>query len=410
MHVVIFEDSFWTGFAPLALSRPVFTLCSGMGTLLSRQIEMLKPSRLTLWVRPQMAELCRRHVIPELNVPTTVNEPLDDQPALLVAAAAIDATADLAPGQSVATANVQRLQLAHVDRKPGLNYADPLNHTDAWLSLLSLPRASHSVPVAEYLWHLVGASQEMLIADFARWKDLPNRWKDGPYHLVGAEHIRLGDGAKLSPGCVLDESKGPIVVDEGASIGANAVVQGPCYIGKHSTIHPLALIRPGTSIGMHCKLGGEVSNSIVCDYTNKAHDGFLGDSYLGSWVNLGAGTTTSNLKNTYGEVTLRIGAREYKTGRTMLGSLIGDHTKTAIGTRLNTGSYVGYNCLLAGNGLSPTFIPSFTFWTADRTEKYDLKKASEVANKVMHRREKNWTDLDQSIQRYVADVAPTIES
>jgi UDP-N-acetylglucosamine diphosphorylase/glucosamine-1-phosphate N-acetyltransferase len=409
MHVVIFEDSFWPGFAPLALSRPVFMLSCGMGTLLERQIEMLKPTRLTLWVRPQMAELCRRHVVPGLQIPTTVNEPLDDQHAMLVSAGVVNATVDIPAGHLVNAENAQRIQFAHIERKPGLSHDDALNHTDAWLSLLNLPRASHSFPVAEYLWHLVGASQEMLIADFPRWKDRPNHWKDGPYHLIDAEHIRLGQGAKLSPGCVLDASKGPIVVDEGASIGANAVVQGPCYIGKHSTIHPLALIRPGTSIGMHCKLGGEVSNSIVCDYTNKAHDGFLGDSYLGSWVNLGAGTTTSNLKNTYGEVTMRIGAREYKTGRTMLGSLIGDHTKTAIGTRLNTGTYVGYNCLLAGNGLSPTFIPSFTFWTADRTERYDLKKASEVADKVMHRREKAWTDLDQSIQQYVADAAPKIE-
>jgi UDP-N-acetylglucosamine diphosphorylase/glucosamine-1-phosphate N-acetyltransferase len=199
------------------------------------------------------------------------------------------------------------------------------------------------------------------------------------------------------------------MIDEDVSIGANAVIQGPCYFGKHTTIHPLALIRPGTSIGAMCKICGEVSGTIISDYTNKAHDGFVGDSYLGSWVNLGAGTTTSNLKNTYGQVSIRIGAREIKTGRRMLGSLIGDHTKTAIGTRLNTGTYVGYNCLLAGNGLTPTFIPSFTFWTADRTDRYDLKKAAEVADKVMQRREQQWTQIDESIQRYIAETAPVVE-
>src|SRR5437763_4018609 len=113
---------------------------------------------------------------------------------------------------------------------------------------------------------------------------------------------------------------------------------------------PLACIRPGTSIGQLSKVGGEVSMSIILGNSNKAHHGYLGDSYLGKWVNLGAGTTTSNLKNTYGEITVKRGGKEFPTGRRTLGALVGDHTKTSILTRLVTGSYIGFYTSLAGPG------------------------------------------------------------
>ena len=156
------------------------------------------------------------------------------------------------------------------------------------------------------------------------------------------------------------------------------MIQGPCFVGWHSTVMPLALIRGGTSIGPQCKVGGEVSNAIILGSSNKSHEGFLGDSYLGEWVNLGAGTTTSNLKNTYGEVSIKIGTREIPSGHNFLGSLIGDHTKTAIHTRLMTGTYVGYCCMLAANGSSPRFVPSFSFCTERGIEPYRAEKAAEV--------------------------------
>lgn len=410
MHVVIFEDSTWPAFAPVALSKPVFMLPCGMGTLLEKQIESLNPTRLSLWVRPQLAEYCKTAIVPLLKVPTTVNQPLDDQPALLVSARSLHLERfGTFAAPSVAVDEMNQVQVASVQNMPGLGADDALRGSDRWMSLLSLPRTESTAKCASYLWDLLGWNEEAIAADFARWKDRGQMPQQGPWHLINPENVRLGQHAKLSPGCVLDGSKGPIFIDDGATIGANAVIQGPCYFGKQTTIHPLALIRPGVSIGAMCKICGEVSSTIVSDFTNKGHDGFLGDSFLGSWVNFGAGTTTSNLKNTYGQVTMRIGSTEHKTGRRMLGSLVGDHTKTAIGTLLNTGTYVGYNCLLAGSGLTPTFMPSFTFWTANRTDRYDLKKAAEVADKVMHRRDKQWTALDESIQKYVAEVAPSFE-
>jgi hypothetical protein len=143
--------------------------------------------------------------------------------------------------------------------------------------------------------------------------------------------------------------------------------------------------------------------------SNKAHDGYLGDSYVGKWVNLGAGTTTSNLKNTYGEVDMLIAGQTIPTGRRMLGSIIGDHTKTAIGTRLTTGSYVGYNCMLARAGLTPKNVPSFTFLTDKGAEKFDLDKAMEVASRMLARRNRQWTELEANVMRYVAKTAKSVE-
>ena len=166
----------------------------------------------------------------------------------------------------------------------------------------------------------------------------------------------------MRAGCIA----GPIVLDESVAIGAHAVLKGPCYIGKHSQIMPLACIKMGTTIGPGCMIGGEVSNSIITGFSNKAHDGFLGDSYLGEWINLRAGAITSNLKNTYGAIRVRVGKQEIQTERQFLGSIIGDHTKTAIGTRFMSGSYVGYCCVLATSAFAPVFTPSFSFITESK--------------------------------------------
>jgi bifunctional N-acetylglucosamine-1-phosphate-uridyltransferase/glucosamine-1-phosphate-acetyltransferase GlmU-like protein len=152
-----------------------------------------------------------------------------------------------------------------------------------------------------------------------------------------------------------------------------------------------------------------VKNSILFGYSNKAHEGYLGDSYVGKWVNLGAGTTTSNLKNTYGPIKVRVGAREIDTGRRNLGSLIGDHTKTAIGTRLMTGSYVGYSAMIATSGLPPTFVPSFRFITDRGSAEYRTDKATEVMKAVYARRNKVLQPGDEALTRYAREAAREVE-
>jgi hypothetical protein len=158
-----------------------------------------------------------------------------------------------------------------------------------------------------------------------------------------------------------------------------------------------------------CRVGGEISQSILFGYSNKAHDGYLGDSYVGKWANLGAGTSVSNLKNTYGEISMTVGQHEQPTGRRKLGALIGDHAKTAIGTRLMAGTYVGFCCQLGGSAIAPHFTPSFSFWTDRGSEPYRLDKAIEVTSRVFAQRDRPWTPLDEQLLRYVAATAPSIE-
>jgi hypothetical protein len=187
------------------------------------------------------------------------------------------------------------------------------------------------------------------------------------------------------------------------------VIEGPCYVGPHGRAQPLTHIRPGTSLGPVCKVGGEVSNSIVLGYSNKSHEGYLGDSYLGKWVNFGSGTTTANLKTTYGEIHVKVGGKDVPTGRRFLGALVGDHTRAAVHTRLAPGSYVGFCASLNGSAFAPRFVPSFSYWTDAGMEPYRVDKAVEVTRQVFARRDRVFTDYDDRMMRHVAEVAKRVE-
>jgi UDP-N-acetylglucosamine diphosphorylase / glucose-1-phosphate thymidylyltransferase / UDP-N-acetylgalactosamine diphosphorylase / glucosamine-1-phosphate N-acetyltransferase / galactosamine-1-phosphate N-acetyltransferase len=409
MHVVIFEGHRWPSFAPLSLSRPVFALRCGMSTLLDQQIRRLAPSRLTLWVRPKLADYCRHHLLPTLPIPTKINEPLDNELTLLCSGRSIHLLRYEWPQEASVVLDETNVIRQALVRAPGLSPEDCLLRSPAWMKLADLPQAPLQSRLPNHIWDLTQWNEESLVADSIDLRDEAEEHPAGPYHMVHEEDVHLASVVSLAPGVVLDASRGPIIIDAGCSIGANSVVEGPCHIGSGTAISPLSLIRGGTSIGPGCKIGGEVSSSIIMANTNKAHYGFLGDSYVGEWVNLGAGTTTSNLKNTYGAITMRIGPQEIPTERRFLGSMIGDHTKTAIGTRLMTGSYVGFCSLLAGSTLPPKYIPSFTFWTDKGAEKYRLDKAREVMKQVIGRRGKEWAEQDQFMLDYVAATAPEVE-
>lgn len=410
MHVVIFEGSRWDAFAPLSLSRPVFALATGASSLLEKQVRHLKPDRLTIWVRPEMADFCRDRILPHLKTPTQINQPLDDEPALLFNSRTVHFSAfERPPYEAVVVDEGEVVRLAYV-RSPGLSPTDVLIRSQRWLDLLELPHTMPQSRLVDSLWDLIHWNDESLLEDFAHLHDQPSApVPDGPFHVVHPRDVWLGPDVKLSPGCVLDASRGPIMIGEGASIGANAFISGPSSIGPHSRVRPLAQIREGTSICSVCTVGGEVAHSIVLGYSNKAHEGFLGHSYLGKWVNLGSGTTTSNLKNTYGEVRARVGRAEVATGRQFLGAVIGDHSRTAVLTRLNSGTYVGYCAMLAGAGPVPRLVPSFTFLTEAGPETYRMEKAIEVTKRVFARRDRQFNKTDEQVMRYVAEVAPQVE-
>jgi UDP-N-acetylglucosamine diphosphorylase/glucosamine-1-phosphate N-acetyltransferase len=408
MHVVLFEGQLWTHLAPLSLSRPVFALASGAGTLLDKQIHHLKPSRLTFWVRPEMEPFVRRFIVPSLKIPAQINTPLDVEPALLVNGRGVHfAGFETPPHPVVCAADGEVIHTAYAI-SPGLSHIDAMTRSPRWLELLELPRTMPQSRLADHVWDLLNWNEESIVADFI---SMPRvcELSAGPYHVVEPANVCVGKDVKLSPGCVLDAGKGPIIIGDGASIGPNAVLIGPCSIGHHANIAPLSQIRPGTSIGPMCRVGGEVSRSIFIRNSNKSHDGFLGDSYVGQWANLGAGTVTSNLKNTYDEVSLPLLGTETDSGRRFLGSIIGDHTKTAVGTRLMTGSYIGYSSMIASSRIAPRYVPSFTFLTDRGPEPYRRDKAMAVMKDVLTRRGANFDADDEAMVDYVSKSAKELE-
>jgi UDP-N-acetylglucosamine diphosphorylase/glucosamine-1-phosphate N-acetyltransferase len=302
------------------------------------------------------------------------------------------------PGVAVAEGTSRIVQATIT--APGLSHLDALHDSPRWKAILDLPRIALIAKPVTYLWDLLGFNEEALLGDATTFRAASQKPTDGRWHLINRDQIFISHDATIGPGCVLDASKGPVMLASGSIIGANSVLQGPCFIGAKSEITPLSLIRAGTSIGASCKIGGEVSRAIVIGYSNKAHEGYLGDSYLGEWVNLGAGTTTSNLKNTYGGISMNLGTGEIDTGRKFLGSLIGDHTKTAIGTRFMSGSYVGFCSMIATSAHAPRFTPSFKFCMDRGSEAYRLEKAFEVAKAMFARRNRAWTEDDAALMRY----------
>ncbi len=226
------------------------------------------------------------------------------------------------------------------------------------------------LPTWNYIWDLILANPAQLAEDFraAGQSGIDSEARvEEPVAIRGSRSdIFVGRGAKIHPMVVLDAEHGPIYIDEDVEIHPFTRIEGPCYIGRKSILLG-AKCREGNSIGPMCRIGGEVEESIIQGYSNKYHDGFLGHAYVGQWVNLGALTTNSDLKNDYSEVKITLDGRtQLSTGSTKVGALIGDHTKTSIGTLLNTGTYVGAMTLLVTSGkLLPKFIPSFTWYLND---------------------------------------------
>jgi len=208
----------------------------------------------------------------------------------------------------------------------------------------------------------------------------------GVAHVIGpAELVHVEDGALIEPYTVFDTTAGPVLIRRGATVHAFTRVVGPCYVGEGATV---AADRIGAcSIGERARVHGEISMSVVLGHANKSHDGFVGHSYLGRWVNLGAGTTTSNMKNTYGTVALWTPAGIRDTGLQFMGTLFGDHAKTGIGLRLTTGSVIGAGANVYGSEMPPKFVRPFAWGEGDAMGEYRLDKFLDVAGRAMARRD-----------------------
>ncbi len=269
--------------------------------------------------------------------------------------------------------------------------------------LMSPGTATPEAPIVQIKGNVVGRPWDLIAMNGAQIREDMPAWSTGGHssipkgvHCVGAEQISLGHGVHLEPGVVLDASHGPIHLSDNVEVRAFTRLAGPAFVGEGTRL--LGGAFEAVSIGPHCKIRGEVGSSVVLGYSNKAHDGYLGHSYLGKWVNLGALTTTSDLKNTYGTVRAPTPEGLVDTGLQKIGSMIGDHAKTGIGTMLSTGSVIGAGSNLFGDVMPPRSVPPFTWGGAGNAlEEYDLERFLAVAERTMGRRSVALRDEDRTL-------------
>lgn len=243
-------------------------------------------------------------------------------------------------------------------------------------------------------WDLMALNADQLGEDIPRFfpgyaaDELPGS------HILGSGLLSLGKGVLVEPGSVFDVSDGPIRLSDGVTVRAHTRLEGPAFVGKESTVLGGSLSK--VSIGPNCKVHGEVESTIILGYSNKAHDGFLGHAYAGRWVNLGAFTTNSDLKNNYGPVRIGGPGGSRDTGQMKVGCFLGDHVKTGIGTLLNTGSVVGTGSNLFGGRMPPTYVPPFSWGSGAELTEFRLDKFLEVAIRAMERR---GMELDDEMEK-----------
>ena len=223
--------------------------------------------------------------------------------------------------------------------------------------------------------------------------------------VIGVENIFVEEGAKVEC-AILNASTGPIYIGKDSEIMEGSIVRGPFALCEHSALKLGAKIYGPTTVGPHSKVGGEVNNSVIIGYSNKGHDGFLGNSVLGEWCNIGADSNNSNLKNNYAEVKLWNYEKErfVNTGLTFCGLIMGDHSKCGINTMFNTGTVVGVNANIFGSGFPRNFVPSFSWGGAAGFTTYKVKDAFEVASRVFERRGMVFNETEQEILTHVFEL------
>lgn len=255
----------------------------------------------------------------------------------------------------------------------------------------------------ENTWDIFAKNDQAIRADFA----LLTAGRDSEpipssVNVIAPEHIFIEEGAKMEF-VTLNAATGPIYIGKNAEIMEGSVIRGPFALGEEAQVKLATKIYGATTVGPHCRVGGEVNNSVLMGYSNKGHDGFLGNAVLGEWCNIGADSNNSNLKNNYEEVKLWSyeSERFEKTGLQFCGLMMGDHSKCGINTMFNTGTVVGVSANIFGSGFPRNFVPSFSWGGASGFMTYLPKKALEVAKVVMSRRHIELSEEDTKIMEYL---------
>jgi UDP-N-acetylglucosamine diphosphorylase/glucosamine-1-phosphate N-acetyltransferase len=377
---IVFDDNH-PHLSPLTDLRASFDIRTGVLTMLERLRLALDLDIVSLSVPEHLAAITReRH--PKLRVNAQVDSA---SPVLLIngrCPLSYEPIADLQVGQSIVEDKTGVLVAALVSPEAANAFlaGQPLNAvgvaTLPFPVLLSRP------------WHVRTFRDDCIQSDMELLDDGEPADIPPGVTAFGEFPLTLSPSAKIYPGVTLDLEHGPIAIGPDTVVRPGVTLIGPCALLPHATVLDKALIKGHTVIGPHCKVAGEVGGTIFQGFANKAHDGHLGDSYIGEWVNLGAGTTNSNLLNTYGEVICIAapGMSNERTGQQFLGAIVGDHVKTAICTRIMTGSILHTGSMFAQSAAVSGCVPGFSWCTDAGRRPFRFEKYLEVAKAAMKRR------------------------
>lgn len=385
MNYILFDDNTWQNLLPLTFTKPVSEIRIGILTI-TEKWETYLNGKLTFQTQKYLSS---KYKAVYTNNAVFINGKICPTPELLSQINNLEFNKGIKKGNTL---------IAYRS-----NQASALNIEEALSSSVETDINYLSV---ENTWDIFSKNGEAIKQDF----ELLTRGRNSQplsssNTVIGdAKAIFLEEGAVVEA-TILNTKSGPIYIGKDAEIMEGSVVRGPFALCEHSALKLSTKVYGPTTIGPHSKVGGEVNNSVVFGFSNKAHDGFLGNSVIGEWCNLGADTNNSNLKNNYGNVKVYNYAQQkmVDTGLQFCGLTMGDHSKCGINTMFNTGTVVGVGANIFGGGFPPTHIPSFSWGGAEGMEDYQFDKMIETANRVYARRNISMSAEEKQILQTVFD-------
>lgn len=389
MHICFFNDHEARHLKPLTLTRPVWDLRLGVLTIREKWEKILTPVQ-CYWHADN-------HLSPVFKSPDAEPEGsyyyLNSR--LLPSESIIESVSRLNNGEAIYHNSV----LLACKLNSFENSLDQLTHK------ISFKRTTQYKPILiTYLWELLEFNKAQIQSDISLMKLKPINGSERSQVIISKpEQVYISESAVIEPGVIIMGDSGPVYIGENTTLEAGCIIKGPAAVCNSATVKMKARIYDATTIGPVCKIGGEVSHSIFHSYSNKAHDGFVGNSLFGQWCNLGADTNTSNLKNNYDFVRIQDWeTREpYKIGFQFFGTVMGDHSKTSINTMLSTGTTCGVSSNIFTSGFPPKFIPSFTWVNGIDNPEFRFDKAIEVMKAMMARRKVELSHEYEEMMRQV---------
>jgi len=372
----LYDDAAARGFEPFALTRPTCELRAGALLLRERWELALKRRATGVITAAHLADFDEPWGIPAISGRLPKGALLANSRCAVALQPVTAGDSWTCDGRLAAVTLARDVEVAEL--------------ADGSATLESLAREGATpAPVSgrwmDHVWDFIALLTPMLVEDIQGMSHLDlSHLNPGPGLKHGNHPVMAENGARVEANVFFDTSAGPVLVRRGATVMAFTRIVGPCYVGEDSQVGGDKIAN--TSIGNVCKVHGEVSSTIFLGHSNKGHDGFVGHSYLGRWVNLGAGTITSNLKNTYGTVQLWTPGGEVDTSQQFIGTLFGDHVKTGIGMTLSTGTVIGAAANIYGGVMPPKAVPPFAWGDRPPYDTYRVDKFLDVAKRVMERR------------------------